>query len=52
MTRKNLKKLEIRIVENAPIKKITYEGMKEHQEKHNKENWDIICEVMRKLSKM
>ncbi|QRI44032.1 hypothetical protein [Mycoplasma phage sp.] len=52
MTRKNLKKLEIRIVENAPIKKITYEEMKEYQEKHNKENWDIICEVMRKLSKM
>ncbi|QRI44065.1 hypothetical protein [Mycoplasma phage sp.] len=52
MTRKNLKKLEIRIVENTPIKKITYEEMKEYQEKHNKENWDIICEVMRKLSEM
>nr|QWS78909.1 hypothetical protein [Mycoplasma anserisalpingitidis]QWT28828.1 hypothetical protein [Mycoplasma anserisalpingitidis] len=52
MTRKNLKKLEIRVVENAPIRKITYEKMKEYQEKYNKENWDIICEVMRKLSKM
>ncbi|UCU26753.1 hypothetical protein [Mycoplasma anserisalpingitidis] len=45
-------KVEIRIVENAPLKKISFEQMKEYQEKHNKENWDIICETMRKLSKM
>lgn len=46
-------KVEIKFVENAPIKKLpSFQKIKEYQEKHNKENWDIICEVMRKLSEI